>query len=468
MLTLLADELRASDNPPQNRAQLFDRFVDRYLSEWARVKGAGAVRVEKEILSALAWRLGTNRTLLSADEAAAAMSARLAELQNKKEASPDLNVASLNREFLEHGLLRESAGQTGFFHQAVQEYFFAREVALHQSTEYVLKHVGDPDWAEVLVFVCGLIEDATDVVQEMMKVEPISAVKCTTYAKRINENVIEELAQILIGNLQQKFEKDIWFGKFYQEMLAILVLEPLIHIEKLAEIFCRVYKPKSQALHYLVRLLLWMKIPEKAIPFLEDLIKENENDVRSRGYLARALRLTGNIKDAMMHLEKCMEVKPDDGWNWGELGLLYKNMNNLDKAEYCLRRSVDLANKLLWAHYNLALTLKEKKNYDGALEEFQKAIELDPDYPWTYIGRADMYYENFNEAEKAIIEYETAIQLEQRPFLLSLARFRIARVIEAAGMITKALQRYQEYLDRDPWGEHAPEALVALERLGTA
>jgi len=30
----------------------------------------------------------------------------------------------------------------------------------------------------------------------------------------------------------------------------------------------------------------------------------------------------------------------------------------------------------------------------------------------------------------------------------------------------EARQRYQEYLDRFPWGEHAPEALAALERLG--
>ncbi len=31
---------------------------------------------------------------------------------------------------------------------------------------------------------------------------------------------------------------------------------------------------------------------------------------------------------------------------------------------------------------------------------------------------------------------------------------------------TEARQRYQEYLDRFPWGEHAQEALEALERLG--
>jgi len=36
------------------------------------------------------------------------------------------------------------------------------------------------------------------------------------------------------------------------------------------------------------------------------------------------------------------------------------------------------------------------------------------------------------------------------------------------GRTAEARQRYQEYLDRFPWGEHAPEALAALERLGQA
>ncbi len=289
MLTLLADELRVSDTPPQNRAQLFDRFVDRYLSEWARVKGAGAVRVEKEILSALAWRLGTNRTLLSADEAAAVMSARLAELQNKKEARLDLNVDELNREFLHHGLLRESAGQTGFFHQAVQEYFFAREVALHQSIEYVLKHVGDPEWAEVLVFVCGLIEDATEVVREVMKQDSHLAVKCTTHAKRINGEVVDELALVLIQNLRAKIETDIWVGKLYPEMLEVFSIEFKTRTKKLSELFNRAYNQNSQALHDFAYLLHGLHLPERSIAFLEPLVNDRSNDVRLRGELAVAL-----------------------------------------------------------------------------------------------------------------------------------------------------------------------------------
>jgi tetratricopeptide (TPR) repeat protein len=464
MLTLLADELRASDTPPQNRAQLFDRFVDRYLSEWARVKGAAAVRVEKEILSALAWRLGTNRTLLSADEAAAAMSARLTELQNKKEASADLNVASLNREFLEHGLLRESAGQTGFFHQAVQEYFFAREVALHQSMEYVLKHVNNPEWAEVLVFVCGLIEDATEVVREVMKVDPYWAARCTTYAKGIDGKVVDELAVLLIKKLKKTFDAEMWTGKLYQEMLAALSIESRMHTN-LFELFLRVYDQNSQALRDFARLLIRMRTIERAISFLVPLVNKSD-DVRIRGLLASALRHNKKFENSIAIFKQCLDLAPENGWIWGNLGATYKELEDFEQAELCFTRALELDKKLLWAQYQLGQILHRKNNYEGAIKHFQQAIDFDWEYAWPHFGLADIYLEYFNQPEKAIIEYEVAIPLEQRPFLLSKPIFNLARALEAAGRTAEARQRYQEYLDRFPWGEHAPEALAALERLG--
>jgi tetratricopeptide (TPR) repeat protein/DNA polymerase III delta prime subunit len=465
MLTLLADELRASDTPPQNRAQLFDRFVDRYLSEWARVKGAGAVRVEKEILSALAWRLGTNRTLLSADEAASAMSARLTELQNKKEARLDLNVDELNREFLHHGLLRESAGQTGFFHQAVQEYFFAREVALHQSIEYVLKHVNDPEWAEVLVFVCGLVEDATEVVREVMKTDPYLAAKCTAYAKAIDGKAVDELVIILIHKLKPKFEENIWFGKIYQEMLAVLSLESKTYTKALQELFRRAYDQKPEALSAFAFFLIGMRIPERTISFLEPLVSENSNDVGLRGFLAWAFRQAGNFEASVAHHKKCLELAPNKAWLWGNLGRAYKDMEKYEEAETCLRRAIELDGKMDWAHCHLGLVLHYKKSYEAALEEFEKAIILTSEYGRPHIGIADIYFENLNQPEKAIRKYEIGIQLEQRPFRLLRDIIKLARALEAAGRAAEARQRYQEYLDRFPWGEHAQEALAALERL---
>jgi len=466
MLTLLADELRVSDTPPQNRAQLFDRFVDRYLSEWARVKGAGAVRVEKEILSALAWRLGTSRTLLSADEAAAAMSARLTELQNKKEASSDLNVASLNREFLEHGLLRETAGQTGFFHQAVQEYFFAREVALHLPMEYVLKHVGDEAWAEVLVFVCGLVDDATEVVREARKHDPYFAMKCTTYAKKIDEKFIYDLALILIKNLKAKFDTHIPVGKLYKEMLAVLSIENKITSSKLIDLFREAYEDKPQALYDLAHVLIGMSLPEKVISLIEPLINERKSDIQLRGWLAAAFRMSKNFEHAINHFKECLAIDPLNGWIWSNLGRTYKDVENYEDAELCFRKAIELNNSLRWAYFHLGDVLIKRNKHKEALLLFQHGNSLDYEYADYHYGLAEIYFRHLDDFEKAITEYQIALQLEQRPFPLAFLTVKIANVFEAAGRTAEARQRYQEYLDRDPWGEHAPEALAALERLG--
>lgn len=466
MLTLLADELRASDNPPQNRAQLFDRFIDRYLSEWARVKGAGSVRVEKEILSALAWRLGTSRTLLSADEAAAVMSTRLAELQGKNEAPAHLNVADLSREFLHHGLLRESAGQTGFFHQAVQEYFFAREVALHQSIDYVLKHASDPEWAEVLVFVCGLVEDATEVVREVMKTDLYLAARCTTYSKSIDSVLVDNLIVILIRNVESKFDADIWFGHFYNEMLAILSIKTKSNTKNLQAFFEIAYADPSKAYTHLSRLLIGVRDLEDAIFFLKPLIEKYPNDVHFRSRLAIAYRLAGKFDESILCLKEIQETECKNPWILGNLGRTHKEMKNYELADFCLRKAVALDHNHSWAHNHLGLTLLEMGKHDEAFEQFNLAISIDRAYGWPHIGLAEIYLQYLHDPESAIKEFEIALQYEVRPYRLGRPLAGLAQALEAAGRTAEARQRYQEYLDRFPWSEHAQEALAALERLG--
>jgi tetratricopeptide (TPR) repeat protein len=358
-----------------------------------------------------------------------------------------------------------NAGQTGFFHQAVQEYFFAREVALHQSMEYVLKHVSDPEWAEVLVFVCGLVEDATEVVQEVMKVDPYLAAKCTTYSRQTGEKIVEDLVLSLIQKLKGKF-KDVWYGKLYQEMLAILSIEPKLCKKTLSDLFLNAYDHNTQALHDFVSLLLVMELPEKVIIFLQPLINEYNNDVSLRRMLAAAYRNVGNFKDSIAHFEKCSELKPDDGGSLVAWGITYEMMKEFDEAEVRFRQAIELDKKHNWAYYHLGLTLLAVRKYDEALKQFQKAIELDWKYSGPHIGLADVYLNYLNQPEKAVSEYDIVLQLEERPFRLHKAILGLARALEAAGRTAEARQRYQEYLDRFPWGEHAPEALAALERLG--
>jgi hypothetical protein len=61
-----------------------------------------------------------------------------------------------------------------------------------------------------------------------------------------------------------------------------------------------------------------------------------------------------------------------------------------------------------------------------------------------------------------LAQYNRLSNENQQKFSALLFLGRATQVCRSA----EARQRYQEYLDRFPWGEHAPEALAALERLG--
>jgi tetratricopeptide (TPR) repeat protein len=73
---------------------------------------------------------------------------------------------------------------------------------------------------------------------------------------------------------------------------------------------------------------------------------------------------------------------------------------------------------------------------------FQKAIELDPDYPWGHFGMAYIYNTK-NEIEEAIACYEKAIELEpdEVDFYSSLARMLFNRDTERYEQIQEIIQQ---------------------------
>src|ERR1043165_4193932 len=51
---------------------------------------------------------------------------------------------------------------------------------------------------------------------------------------------------------------------------------------------------------------------------------------------------------------------------------------------------------------------EKQKNFEGAIENYSKAIELDPKMDRAYVSRA-VCYENLNKKEEAIEDYKKAI-----------------------------------------------------------
>lgn len=213
-------------------------------------------------------------------------------------------------------------------------------------------------------------------------------------------------------------------------------------------------------------MLVWLHMSDTAKRFLEPMTKILPDNIRIRGCLAAVCRDAGDFDAAIANFKKCLELDPDDEWVWGNLGIAYKDMERFHEAESCLRRALELNNRLVWAHCHLGYTLRGMGNYEEALEKFHYAIGLDADYGMPHLGLASTFRKYLRQPQNAVKEYEIAMQLEPRPILFAVILIGLARALEDSCRIGEARQRYSEYLDRFPWGEHAKEAQEALERLG--
>jgi tetratricopeptide (TPR) repeat protein len=189
------------------------------------------------------------------------------------------------------------------------------------------------------------------------------------------------------------------------------------------------------------------------------------------------------VKEALPHLEKAHEIDPKNY----EAGIKLLRVNNslgqdyldrtddLEKAEFYFRRNIEIAESLArdhpqnaeaWfaiaiAYGNLALysPAKEKVRLAQNVEKYlKKSIQLDPKYPYSYLGLAIFYREVsritfierffadllFGEIPQADLEeaesyFKKAIALDPS---FSFARFHYAKCLEYMGRTDESVVQY--------------------------
>jgi len=101
-------------------------------------------------------------------------------------------------------------------------------------------------------------------------------------------------------------------------------------------------------------------------------------------------------------------------------------------------------------YYKAGKDFVATKNYKDAIEQFTKAIEMNPDYAIAYIERADAF-EKINEYKSAADDYSRAIVFEQKDpqIFYGAARinYKLGKYEEAKEFIEKSLALKSKYLE---------------------
>ena len=186
----------------------------------------------------------------------------------------------------------------------------------------------------------------------------------------------------------------------------------------------------------------------------------------------RALRRNTQGKDAGQRsralCEKAIEIDPQFAPAYAELAYAYHQdvaeRSDVSQREEALTKGLAMANRALvldpafsTAHLVMSLLLFRLRDYEGAAASGQKAIELNPNDPESYIARGNLLY--YTNRSREALEVFKKVQLLD-PFYPPVYDYLLSRSYLGHGELEQAIAHSHSCLRRLPnfW---PPQAILA-------
>lgn len=175
------------------------------------------------------------------------------------------------------------------------------------------------------------------------------------------------------------------------------------------------------------------------IALWEDAVRKSPNKARGYNNLGFLYTQTGQNDKAIDVLRKAAELKKTYSTAHHNLGLAYAKKGMIDEAIKELRLAVESDPSNALANYDLALAYIEKGQMENALQQLQNAIKFKPDYAEAYNNIGAIYL-TMNLIDEAIENFETALRFKPDN---AEAHFNAGSAYKAKGMHDKADEHFK-------------------------
>ncbi len=126
-----------------------------------------------------------------------------------------------------------------------------------------------------------------------------------------------------------------------------------------------------------------------------------------------------------------------------ESGWAYSQENDFESAIAAFDKALEFSTDDSSAWWGRACAYRDLGEYDAAIQDFNRAIELDPNNGWIYSDRGWLYYLQFGEVTLALNDFDKAIQVDPMNADHYLAR---GLIYQAVGKISEARADYENYM----------------------
>ena len=176
----------------------------------------------------------------------------------------------------------------------------------------------------------------------------------------------------------------------------------------------------------------------KARPYLEAALKAHATDDTAELLLVNNLTKLGEFETAAAHLQKLAKRQPGNERVWYLLGRVYMQL-----SEQALGKINEIDPNSVWAHEISAELMESMKNYDGAIAEYKKAVEIAPKQPGVHFKLGDVYW-SLSQWDNATEQFKEEQAIDPRNCMVEwkLGDILVQKGVEneqALGYVEKAL-----------------------------
>jgi tetratricopeptide (TPR) repeat protein len=138
---------------------------------------------------------------------------------------------------------------------------------------------------------------------------------------------------------------------------------------------------------------------------LESALRSKPNDENVELFLANDLIKLGELDSAAAHLQHLAARQPKNQEIWYLLGKVHMKL-----SEQALGHLNDIDPNSVWVHQISGEIMESMKNYDGALLEYRKAVELAPNQPGVHFLLGNAYWSLANWSD-SVKEFQAELKI---------------------------------------------------------
>ncbi|NWF91950.1 MAG: tetratricopeptide repeat protein [Syntrophaceae bacterium] len=169
--------------------------------------------------------------------------------------------------------------------------------------------------------------------------------------------------------------------------------------------------PESNSANALMGVVcMELGMDNEAAKYLEKAVQILPYDYLSRNNLGIVYGRLGERDKAIKEFMTAIWLKPEDNTIKVNLSAFYQSQKEYQKAEEVLKDLLSRDAKNAYLHYRLGLLYKEMGQYDSALLELTKSMELAPHIINPYEELGNIYASRLRDAEKARSYYTKGIE----------------------------------------------------------